>query len=258
MHPTDTPNPTEASSTETAPTTTPSSRTSLPRRRRSLVALAVALATLSLASVAGAGGAFIQSFTDVAPNHNFFDEIEQVAHACIAEGYPDGTYRPNEGVNRGSMAAFLSRAGGRIGSSFQQGGPSPSVGHPAAMTMTPWTTIASGNVALPSAGCERTVKVDGNTTLYMNNTVANSCHAVPCNVEIGLFVGNTQIASTFTRLSADYGAEAIALTGQHVTTDSLVSYSLRARAYNVKPGAAVFAARNVVGTFFPFQANINL
>jgi hypothetical protein len=247
----------ESLTTTTTPTATPTA-TRRPRRRRSVVALAVAVAVLSLATVAGAGQGMVQSFSDVPPSHNFFDEIEQVAHSCIAEGYPDGTYRPNDNVNRGAMAAFLSRAGGRVGSSFQTGGPSPSVGTPGAMTMSAWSTIAAGNIVLSPGGCERTVKLDGHTTVYMNNTVAGSCHAVPCNVEVGLFVGETQIASTFTRLSSDYGAESIALSGTHTMQNDVANYTLRARAYNVKPGGAVFAARTVVGTYFPFQANVNL
>lgn len=229
------------------------------RRRRTLAAIVVAaLVSVGSIAVAGAGGVPIQFFNDVPPQHVFFDEIQQVASACIAEGYPDGTYRPNDAVNRGAMGAFLSRSGGRIGDSFQTGGPSPSVGTPSASTMTPWTTIAAGSVVLPSGDCDRTVKLDGHTTVYMNNTVVNSCHANPCNVEIGLFIGETQVASTFTRLTSDYGGESIALTGSHTVDTTVASYTLRARAYNVKPGGAIFAARTVLGTWFPFQTDLDL
>lgn len=231
-----------------------------PRRRGHALTALVAAVVVSIGSIAAAGAGIvqIQFFDDVPPAHVFFDEIQQVAAACIAEGYPDGTFRPNDGVNRGAMAAFLSRSGGRVGSSGQVGGATPSVGTPAAMTMTPWTTLASGSIVLPPGGCTRTVKLDGHTSVYMNNTVANSCHAVPCNVEVGLFVGETQVASAITRLSSDYAGDSVSLTGTHQLGSQAASYSLRARAFNVKPGGAIFASRTVLGTWFPFQTNVAL
>jgi hypothetical protein len=51
-----------------------------------------------------------QSFSDVPPSHPFFADIEWMKAAGITSGFPDGTYRPDEVVNRGTMAAFLHRA----------------------------------------------------------------------------------------------------------------------------------------------------
>ena len=34
------------------------------------------------------------------------------------------------------------------------------------------------------------------------------------NIQIGIFVGNTQVASAFTRLTTDYAAESMAITGR--------------------------------------------
>ncbi len=39
-----------------------------------------------------------------------FDAIVSIYHASITDGYPDGTYRPYNGVSRAEMAAFLTRA----------------------------------------------------------------------------------------------------------------------------------------------------
>ena len=50
------------------------------------------------------------SFTDVNPDMQFFPYIEAIYAAGITTGYGDGTYRPEEPVTRGQMAAFLSRA----------------------------------------------------------------------------------------------------------------------------------------------------
>lgn len=49
------------------------------------------------------------SFTDVAGNPHE-PAIAAVTQAGIANGYPDGTYRPRHVVTRGQMAAFLARA----------------------------------------------------------------------------------------------------------------------------------------------------
>ena len=54
-----------------------------------------------------AGG---QIFSDVPPFHTFYQSINNLARSGISEGFLDGTYRPNQFVTRGQMAAFLARA----------------------------------------------------------------------------------------------------------------------------------------------------
>ncbi len=52
------------------------------------------------------------SFTDVPSTIQFFDEICWLSTAGISTGYPDGTYRPVQPVNRDAMAAFMYRLAG--------------------------------------------------------------------------------------------------------------------------------------------------
>jgi hypothetical protein len=52
------------------------------------------------------------TFTDVAPSNQFYNEIRWLASRGISTGYPDGTYRPLQPVNRDAMAAFLYRYNG--------------------------------------------------------------------------------------------------------------------------------------------------
>lgn len=90
--------------------------TSLQQQRRTWRRATIAIAALAVLSVAfplasSAGGG---TFTDVGGGHPFADEIEQVADAGVANGFPDGTYRPSQPVTRQAMAAFLSRTGGSI------------------------------------------------------------------------------------------------------------------------------------------------
>lgn len=48
-------------------------------------------------------------FTDIADSSHA-SSIRSVAHAGIAGGYPDGTFRPEQAVTRGQLATFLTRA----------------------------------------------------------------------------------------------------------------------------------------------------
>jgi hypothetical protein len=50
------------------------------------------------------------TFSDVPVGAPFFQEIEALAAAGISAGFGDGTFRPNNPVTRGAVAAFLARA----------------------------------------------------------------------------------------------------------------------------------------------------
>lgn len=52
------------------------------------------------------------SFADVAPDNEFYKEIEWMKAAGLTTGWPDGTYRPGAPINRDAMAAFLYRLNG--------------------------------------------------------------------------------------------------------------------------------------------------
>lgn len=49
------------------------------------------------------------TFSDVPVDHPFYDEIEWLVDAGLAEGYSDGTYRPSVRISRQAMAAFTAR-----------------------------------------------------------------------------------------------------------------------------------------------------
>ncbi|MFT3876003.1 MAG: S-layer homology domain-containing protein [Propioniciclava sp.] len=51
-------------------------------------------------------------FSDVPTNSQFYKEITWLASEGITTGWPDGTYRPLNSVNRDAMAAFLYRFAG--------------------------------------------------------------------------------------------------------------------------------------------------
>jgi hypothetical protein len=80
------------------------------RRRRGAGRGVLALALLT-GLLLGTGGASFANhqFPDVPTSHPFHDDIVWLVSNDITEGYDDGTYRPNQPVTRGSMAAFLRR-----------------------------------------------------------------------------------------------------------------------------------------------------
>jgi hypothetical protein len=49
------------------------------------------------------------AFDDVTLTHPFFHEIEWLGQSGIADGYDDGTFRPEQSITRQAMAAFLAR-----------------------------------------------------------------------------------------------------------------------------------------------------
>ena len=50
------------------------------------------------------------TFSDVTPAMQFFPYVEALVAAGITTGYVDGTFKPDDFVTRGQMAAFLTRA----------------------------------------------------------------------------------------------------------------------------------------------------
>lgn len=50
------------------------------------------------------------TFWDVPTTHGFHQHIEALAASGITTGYSDGSFKPNDYVTRGQMAAFLTRA----------------------------------------------------------------------------------------------------------------------------------------------------
>ena len=73
-------------------------------RLRAAVVVAVILAVVAFPL-----GVLALTFGDVPPSHQFYGAINAISNAGITNGFPDGTYRPNDPVNRGQMAAFMQR-----------------------------------------------------------------------------------------------------------------------------------------------------
>jgi hypothetical protein len=55
-------------------------------------------------------GPLTASFTDVLTTHWAYKYVEYAKSAEVVAGYPDGTYRPTQPVDRGQMAVYIARA----------------------------------------------------------------------------------------------------------------------------------------------------
>ena len=71
--------------------------------------LSVLTALLLIASSASAA-----VFPDVPDGHLFQESVEELVRAGVIDGNPDGTFAPNESVNRAAMLKMLYRARGRV------------------------------------------------------------------------------------------------------------------------------------------------
>ena len=65
-----------------------------------------------LASLGGTVAYASVTFSDVPDSHPFVNEIGWMAENGIAEGYPDGTYKPANAVSRQATATLLYRVAG--------------------------------------------------------------------------------------------------------------------------------------------------
>ena len=60
-------------------------------------------------------------FSDVPPSHPAYDAIGAAAALGWVTGFPDGTFRPDQGLTRAQAVTMLNRAAGRTGDADQAG-----------------------------------------------------------------------------------------------------------------------------------------
>ncbi len=74
-----------------------------------------AMTRAEIASVLSSAYGFSQSsatspFTDVTPSHWAFGSIMALVDGYITEGYPDGTFKPNDAMTRAEFSVFMAKA----------------------------------------------------------------------------------------------------------------------------------------------------
>jgi hypothetical protein len=145
----------------------------MPRSLRVHPLAATLVSALLLVALGGAAGAVAGTlaprFTDVPASHPFHDEIAALASGGIAQGYPDGRYRPAAPITRQAMAAFLARGLGRA--EYSTGSASGTGVADRAVTTLEIEHGASGYI-LVNASMYGTVSTDFNCPCLMETRVS--------------------------------------------------------------------------------------
>ena len=163
---------------------------SLKHRWKLLIGVTL-VATLGAALGVGVASA---AFTDTAGSP-FATEIDNIANAGCASGFPDGSYRPTEPVNRQQMAAFINRCAGRVA---HANGTTVTLNAAGGFTDLVTTTITPGGIT-------------GATTNFLD--LHGSAHAAtsddgdcPCDMELRIVTDSGTCAVSSTRATDLVGA----------------------------------------------------
>jgi hypothetical protein len=87
----------------------------VPTMKSTRIAAIAVISSLAGGLIATAAGA---TFNDVAENGRFAESITNVQEAGIAGGFPDGTFRPTNALNRQQAASWIDRAASRAALDF--------------------------------------------------------------------------------------------------------------------------------------------
>jgi hypothetical protein len=201
-----------------------------------------ATAAVGLLAAAGAAVASTGTFTDVPTTHPFRTEIMAIASGGIAEGYPDGRYRPTLPVSRQTMAAFLVRGLGRA--AHQSG----------AVTATGTTDRTIATVTLEHAASGYVV-LNGATSAAID-----ADHLCPCLVETRLASGASRSPASQDELGNEEhpGGEVVAATANTwvvpVHGAGTSTFSLLGRRVNATSGSPVTTFDgSLTAQFVPFD-----
>jgi S-layer homology domain len=129
------------------------------------------LGVVIVAAIAGAAGAAwaTHTFPDVSNGSAFHTEVGNVQGAGIVTGFPDGTFRPLDPINRQQVAGWLNRTGTRV--AFGQGSATAMVVNVTQNVAT--ATITSGAVG----GVGGFVVLTGNLLVSTNDVGHCPCRA---------------------------------------------------------------------------------
>lgn len=212
-------------------------------------------AVLATALVGGAAGVWAATtFTDVPETHPFAEEITAVADACLAGGFPDGTYRPSQPVTRQAMAAFLARAGSDV--AFNQDLSSHIFG--SGTLITPAEQAASVVVEVPDIpGCTQWVVLQGQVNLYALSTRAGHCVVIDadqtCRAIVSLdspSLGN--LAASAVSLRDDYPQEIADVFTAVEVGPGVHTFTMSVSGYQLGASAAYYDQARLMATVVPF------
>jgi hypothetical protein len=207
-----------------------------------------------MAASLGAGGAVWAShrFSDVDDDHPFHDEIADIVDGCIAGGFADGTYRPDNPVSRQAMAAFLSRGLGQVevadGATVML--PGNSTG-----TVTAPLTLATVDIDIPDPGttCAQFVEVTGRASVDIPGLKANLCEAARCTVWLDLYEGADLLGSAEVVFAGDFDVDVATVNAVVAAAPGEHTYTLAARTWLLKADAGSAHDIRLIAETHPFS-----
>jgi hypothetical protein len=144
------------------------------RPARSILAVGLALAALTV-SVGSAVANHV--FPDSTEDQAFHEQVGYVAGAGCATGFPNGTFKPLDSVNRQQFAAWMNRCGGRV---------THTVGGGTTLTTTETFADVGGSVFI-RAGATGDIALGGfvHVTASVNARVTHPADAnCPCFISV--------------------------------------------------------------------------
>jgi hypothetical protein len=207
-----------------------------------------------MAAAVGAGTAVwaAHRFSDVDDTHPFHDEIALLGDACVAGGFPDGTFRPTNVVTRQAVAAFLARGLSRVEvadgpDAFLPGNDTGAVTEP--------MTLATVDIHTPDVpDCEQYVQLTGQATVAIHEEQLTACLAIACNVELELVDDEDNVVGiTRTRFVTDWAAHSLAVTAVVAAPGGTGTYELQVRTWHLDALAGVVGDVRLVATTHPFS-----
>jgi hypothetical protein len=216
-------------------------------RRTVLVAAVTALLTAALVGVGTMAWANHQ-FSDVPANSAFHESISNLVDAGCATGFPNGTYKPTDPVNRQQIARMLNTCGGRLATSDSLNGDS---------------AIGTSNTTMPgsTATLEPGAIQGGGFVLAIGSLRATSFGAsgYPCDVFTALdATGDAATlfnSSTGTSVNGQsFDAEATPMAAYVVAAGQTLSVSVVAREDN-SCTPALMGNGEVALLYFPFAGD---
>jgi hypothetical protein len=131
------------------------------------------------------------AFPDVAENGRFTESITNVQEAGIANGYPDGTFRPTNALNRQQAAAWLDRAAGRTALDFANEASEFAAINPGEPTRE-LAQITMASPAIGNNGGGGWVTLDGYVIAATDDEHGTGC---PCAFDVKVFNSDDELVA---------------------------------------------------------------
>lgn len=219
------------------------------RKRVFIMAATAAFVGASIPmAIAGIG------FPDVDPGDLYYDDITAIAGAGIAQGYADGTFRPDDSVTRGEMSAFSHRGGGNV--AHTQDGTWNLIGDEDGPA-----DIASVTIDVNGSGGAQYVHLIGTFDAWINETLATHStdpFGYP-RIEVAGWIRDGEgfvSQPQFVLINTDYGGGAVTVDAVVLASPGSHTYYLTVTTFGADIAGINVAYQSLTATTFPFTSGI--